>query len=61
MADFNVKITQTYQITARNEEQAQERAERMGSAMNLNFTEPPYNPKWVGDMLESEVEVEKDE
>ena len=66
MPEFTIKVTQVYNITARNEEQAGERAVEVS-----DNTPPAYSgtdpatgkklrsPRWLGDMQEAEAEVEE--
>ena len=56
MADYNVTITFSIPITARDEEQAVERAEKLAAALHLD---PNFRKLWVGNMQMPETEVEE--
>ena len=56
MADYNVTITFSIPITARNGEQAEERAEQLTQAVQLD---PKFKKPWLGDMDAPETEVEE--
>ena len=52
--DFLVTITYPIQITAKNFELAEERAEQIAAAMEVNL-----KAKWLGDMDQIETTVEE--
>ena len=60
MADYTITVRKTYSITARNLEQARERAEYILDHLELNYNNPsqPKAPKWLGDEQESESSAE---
>lgn len=57
MADYLVTIKVPYQITARNMEQAKERASEIENAITFDFKKK--SPRWLGDMDMIEVEVQE--
>ena len=55
MSDYNVTVTVTIAITARNAEQAGERAERLAEWVKLDV---PKSARWSGD-FEVSADVEE--
>ena len=56
MKDYSIEITVTIPITARNEEQAQERAELLLDCIKF---EGPKRAKWYGDVDFGDPAVEE--
>ena len=57
MPEYTVTINQVYLIKARNDEQAQERAEALEGALQIDPKE--IKGKWNWDMDSSETDVQK--
>ena len=60
MADYTAKITLNIPITARTEEKAQERADELAEIL-VSGKWPTFRKPWLGDTLDGETLVEKDE
>jgi hypothetical protein len=57
MPEYAVTITQIYSITARNEEQAQERAEMLET--NLQIDDKALKVRWEWNMDSSETDIQE--
>ena len=63
MKDYNATITINWSFQAKNDDQAGERGDKMPEAIKLQFRTPAgapaLNPVWLGDMGDTEVQVEE--
>ena len=57
MPEYIVTITQIYSITARNEDQAQERAEMLEANLQIDAT--ALKVRWNWDMDSSETDIQE--
>ena len=57
MPEYAVTITQIYSITARNEDQAQERAEMLEANLQIDTT--ALKVRWNWDMDSSETDIQE--